>query len=125
MIPAGDALARKSEGERKGKHTSEPSSRALISFSMSTTCCSSAKARAQGTPRSRALVLSTNRALPPKPSVEVTADVAVETTEQMALRVVGGMMSRRATRRSDSVSSSVGGASSSELISESVTHATG
>lgn len=55
-----------------GKLTSDPTSRARISFSISAICCSSAKARAQGTPRRRALVLSTKSALPPKPRVEVT-----------------------------------------------------
>jgi hypothetical protein len=45
-------------------HTSCPDSRIFISFSISTICCSSAKASAHGTPSSSALVLTTKMVLP-------------------------------------------------------------
>lgn len=46
------------------KHTSDPISLILISFSISITCCSSANANAHGTPSNSALVLITYSVLP-------------------------------------------------------------
>jgi hypothetical protein len=63
--------------------TSPPISLILISFSISTTCCSSANANAHGTPSNKALVLSTNSALPPKLNPDRTYDVVVLTVEEM------------------------------------------
>jgi hypothetical protein len=64
-------------------------------------------------------VLNTNSAFPPKLRDDLTAFDVASTALEMAVRVVGGTMSRRASRRSASVSSRVGRSSSSEEISES------
>jgi hypothetical protein len=101
------------------KLTSLPISLILISFSISTTCCSSANANAHGTPNRSALVLSTNSALPPIPRPDLMYDVVVEKADEMYERVVGGIMSRRASRRSVRLSSMGKVSSSSDEISES------
>ena len=80
--------------------TSPPISRIFISFSISMTCCSSAQARAHGTPSTRAEVATTHNALPLKLKTDLTvSEVAVAALAKEA-RVWGGMMSRSAYRRS-------------------------
>lgn len=54
------------------KLTSFPNSRMRCSFSISTTCCSSANASANGIPSSSALVLTTHSVLPPYSSPLLT-----------------------------------------------------
>ena len=100
-------------------HTSPPISRIFISFSISTICCSSAKASAHGTPSNSALVLTTHSVLPLNKSPDLIQPVVVSTLLAMKDRVVGGIMSRRASSRSASVSSSGTLSSSSVEISES------
>lgn len=65
-------------------------------------------------------MLITKSAFPLKLKALETYEVVVETVLEMAVRVVGGMMSLSADRRSAKVSSMDGTSSSSELISESV-----
>lgn len=101
------------------KLTSEPISRARISFSISTTCCSSANANAHGTPKSSALVLITYSVLPLNSRPDFNHPVVASTVSEMYERAVGGMMSRSASNRSAIVSSTGVSSSSSEEISES------
>ena len=85
--------------------SSPPCWRMLYSCSMAVSCWSSAKDRAKGTPKKRAEVVMTQVALPLK---EMAVQAALETVLALAEiqpRVVGGMMSRRAYRRSVKVSS--------------------
>jgi hypothetical protein len=103
----------------RGKHTSAPDSLIFISFSISTHCCSSAKANAYGTPSNNALVLTTHKVLPANIVPDQIQLVVVSTLLAMYDRVVGGIMSRRAEIRSASVSSSGISSSSSVEISES------
>ena len=100
-------------------HTSPPISLIFISFSISTICCSSAKANAHGTPKSSALVLTTHSVLPPNKSPDLIQPAVVSTLLEIYDRVVGGIMSRSASIRSAIVSSSGTLSSSSVEISES------
>jgi hypothetical protein len=100
-------------------HTSPPISLIFISFSISTICCSSAKANAHGTPNNNALVLTTHSVLPPNKSPDLIQPAVVSTLPVIYDRVVGGIMSRSASNRSVSVSSSGTLSSSSVEISES------
>lgn len=97
----------------------DPCSLIFISFSISITCCSSAKASAHGTPNRSALVLTTQRVLPLNSSPDLIQPVVVSTLLEMYDRVVGGIMSRSASNRSVNVSSSGISSSSSVEISES------
>lgn len=101
------------------EHTPSPASRILISFSISTICCSSAKANAHGTPNNSALVLITHSVLPLNSKPDLIQLVVVSTLLEMYDRVVGGTISRRARRRSAKDSSSGTLSSSSVEISES------
>jgi hypothetical protein len=99
--------------------TSEPISRILISFSISTICCSSANANAHGTPSNSALVLITHRVFPLNSNPDLNQLVVVSTLPAMYDRVVGGIISFKAINRSAIVSSSGTLSSSSVEISES------
>lgn len=100
-------------------HTPSPASRILISFSISTICCSSAKANAHGTPSNSALVLTTHSVLPLNRRPDLIQLAVVSTLLEMKERVVGGTMSFKARRRSANDSSSAMLSSSSDEISES------
>lgn len=90
----------------------------LYSCSMAVSCWSSANDSANGTPKNRALVVMTQAALPLKERAVQAALETVLTLPETQPRVVGGMMSRRAYRRSARVSS-MGSYSDSLEISES------
>jgi hypothetical protein len=100
-------------------HTSPPISLIFISFSISTICCSSAKANAHGTPKNSALVLTTKSVLPLNTRPDLIQLVVTPTLLEMYDRVVGGIMSRRARSRSARDSSAGTSSSSSVEISES------
>lgn len=85
---------------------------------MAVSCWSSAKERAKGTPKKRALVVMTQADLPLKERAVHAALETVLTLPAIQPRVVGGTMSLRANRRSASVSS-MGSYSDSLEISES------
>lgn len=59
--------------------TSPPISRIFISFSISSTCCSSAQASAHGMPKSSAELLMTHNVFPLNDRTDLTALLAVET----------------------------------------------
>lgn len=101
------------------RRTSPPISRILISFSISTNCCSSAKASAHGTPNNSALVLTTQSVFPLNINPDLTQLVVASTLPAIYDRVVGGIISRRARSRSVRVSSSGILSSSSVEISDS------
>jgi hypothetical protein len=86
---------------------------------MTSSCWSSPKDRAKGTPKKSADVVITQVALPANERVVQVALERVSTWPATQARVVGGTMSRRAYRRSARVSL-VGSKSDSLEISESV-----
>lgn len=88
---------------------------------MAVSCWSSAKDRANGTPKNRADVVMTQAPLPLKERT-LQAPLPMELTLlEIQPRVVGGTMSRRAYRRSANVSFSASKSDSLE-ISESAWH---
>lgn len=82
-------------------------------------CSSSAYASAHGTPRRKALVLITHRALPLNEIVDLVKEVRAEAELATLRRAEGGMISFKAQIRSQSVSASISKSESVE-ISDSV-----
>lgn len=78
-----------------------PCSRSICAY-----CCSSAKAKAQGTPSRNALVLRTQSVLPPNEMVDLANEVSEEMELEILCRDCGGMISLRATILSYNDSSS-------------------
>lgn len=76
------------------------------SLSICTYCCSSARAKAQGTPSRNALVLRTQSVLPPNEMVDLAKEVSEEIELEILCRDFGGMMSFRAASLSYNDSSS-------------------
>jgi len=90
----------------------------FISRSISTICCSSLYASAHGTPKSSALVLTTQSVLPPRSKPLFSHELVVETVLVIFRRAEAGTMSCRAESRSYRDSS--GASEISDSASESV-----
>jgi len=92
-----------------------------LCLSSSCTICSSWNASAYGKPSNKTLVHTTHSDFPPKVTVLPRPDAVVLRVEVMRARVVGGIMSTRAVRRSvrDSERGSREPRSEAEEISES------